>query len=87
MLQPMPRCALRDINTRLLQEYFTQLTGKKLTHESQDKIRDVMSAVLRSAVDYGLLIRNPIEKRADASGSPWPPRGHAPTSPLSSSNS
>jgi len=44
-----------------LQEYFTQLAGKKLAHESQDKIRDVMSAVLRSAVDYGLLIRNSIE--------------------------
>ena len=55
------KCALRDITTRLLQEYFTQLAGKKLAHESQDKIRDVMSAVLRSAVDYGLLIRNPIE--------------------------
>ena len=55
------KCALRNITTRLLQEYFTQLAGKRLAHESQDKIRDVMSAVLRSAVDYGLLILNPIE--------------------------
>lgn len=32
-----------------------------ITHRSPDKIRDVMSAVLRSAVDYALPIRNPIE--------------------------
>jgi len=32
-----------------------------LTHESRDKIRDVLSSVLGSAVKYGLLVRNPAE--------------------------
>jgi hypothetical protein len=39
-----------------------------LAHESRDKIRDVLSSVLRSAVEYGFLLKNPVEKRADASG-------------------
>jgi integrase len=33
----------------------------KLSHESRDKIRDVLSSTLRSAVDYGLLVKNPVE--------------------------
>jgi integrase len=32
-----------------------------LAHESRDKIRDVLSSVLRSAVQYGFLLRNPVE--------------------------
>ena len=32
-----------------------------LSYESRDKIRDVLSSVLGSAVQYGLLARNPIE--------------------------
>jgi integrase len=32
-----------------------------LAHESRDKIRDVLSSVLRSAVEYGFLVRNPVQ--------------------------
>jgi hypothetical protein len=32
-----------------------------LAHESRDKIRDVLSGVRGSAVQYGLLISNPVE--------------------------
>src|SRR5436305_12886840 len=42
--------------------YFTRLQHSKLSHESIDKIRDVLSAVLRTAVDYGRLASNPAEK-------------------------
>jgi hypothetical protein len=30
-------------------------------HESRDKIRDVLSGILQTAVTYGLLVRNPME--------------------------
>ena len=32
-----------------------------LAHESRDKIRDVLSSVLGSAMEYGLLVKNPVE--------------------------
>jgi integrase len=37
------------------------MAASPLTHESRDKIRDVLSSVLRSAVEYGFLIKNPVE--------------------------
>ena len=53
--------ALRDLGTLALQRYFSSLAGSKLAHESRDKIRDVLSSVLASAVQYGYLIKNPAE--------------------------
>lgn len=69
-----------------LQEYFTKIFGEKITHKFQDKIRDVMSGVLRSAVDTVLLIPNLIENvrcLAIAVDDAW----HPLASPLSSSSS
>ena len=37
------------------------MVGSPLSHESKDKIRDVLSSILGSAVTYGLLLRNPME--------------------------
>jgi integrase len=52
---------LRDLTTLTLQQYFSQISKRLLSYESQDKIRDVLSSILGSAVTYGLLVKNPIE--------------------------
>ena len=51
---------LRDLTPLTLQQYFSSLDAK-LSYESRDKIRDVLSSVLASAVTYGLLVKNPTE--------------------------
>ncbi len=53
---------LREMTLERLQPYFVKLQQSKLSPESVDKIRDVLSAVLRTAVDYGRLQANPAEK-------------------------
>src|SRR5438445_4392648 len=53
---------LREIMLERLQTYFAEVQGSALSAESVDKIRDVVSAVLRTAVDYGRLSSNPAEK-------------------------
>jgi integrase len=53
---------LREITLEQLQGYFARLHQSKLSFESIDKIRDVLSAVLRTAVEYGRLLGNPAEK-------------------------
>ena len=50
---------LREITLEGLQNYLGRLPGAA---ESVDKVRDVLSAVLRTAVDYGRLNTNPVEK-------------------------
>lgn len=50
---------LREITLEPLQRYFGRLPGEP---ESVDKVKDVLSAVLRTAVDYGRLSTNPAEK-------------------------
>ena len=53
---------LRDITVLTVDRYFADLgKSSQLEHESLDKIRDVLSSVLGSAVRYGLLIKNPVE--------------------------
>ena len=44
-----------------IQRYFSGMATSKLSHESRDKIRDVLSSILVSAVQYGLLVKNPAE--------------------------
>ena len=44
-----------------VQRYFSEHGTSNLSHESRDKIRDVLSSVLGSAVEYGLLVKNPVE--------------------------
>ena len=53
---------LRDVTVLTVDRYFVGLgNATTLEHESLDKIRDVLSSVLGSAVRYGLLIKNPAE--------------------------
>jgi integrase len=52
---------LRDLTPLTLQRYFSGMADSPLSHESKDKIRDVLSSILGSAKKYGLLLTNPIE--------------------------
>lgn len=52
---------LRDLTTLTLQQYFAEIAKRGLSYESQDKIRDVLSSILGSAVTYGLLVKNPVD--------------------------
>jgi integrase len=53
--------SLRDLTPLRLQRYFSGLAASPLAHESKDKIKDVLSSILGSAVQYGLLVKNPVE--------------------------
>jgi len=44
-----------------VQRYISGMAESKLSQESKDKIRDVLSSILGSAVRYGLLVKNPVE--------------------------
>jgi small subunit ribosomal protein S28e len=52
---------LRDLTPLTLQQYFSSMDAGKLCYESRDKVRDLMSSILSSAVTYGLLVKNPAE--------------------------
>lgn len=52
------KLCLHQLTSLTLQTYFMGL-DKKLAHESRDKIRDVLSASLRFAVEHGLITSNP----------------------------
>jgi hypothetical protein len=47
------KLSLRDLIPLRLQRYFSGLAASPLAHESKDKIKDVLSAILGSAVQYG----------------------------------
>jgi integrase len=51
---------LRDISVLTVDQYVTSLGQTKLSHESLDKIRDVLSSILEAAVRYELLVKNPV---------------------------
>jgi integrase len=53
---------LRELSLEPVQTFFSRLQQGKLSAESVDKIRDVLSSVLRTAVEYGRLLQNPAEK-------------------------
>jgi integrase len=56
------QCSLGEITPLAVQRYFSNSTNfSDLQHESIDKIRDVLSSIMRSAVEYGLTDRNPVE--------------------------
>jgi integrase len=55
------KLCLRDLTPLTIQRYFCEMATSTLAHEFRDKIRDVLSSVLGSAVEYGLLVRNPAE--------------------------
>lgn len=52
---------LRDMTPLVIQRYLSGLSESSLAYESRDKIRDVLSSILRSAVQYGYLVTNPVE--------------------------
>jgi integrase len=53
--------SLRDLSRLAVQRYFSEMASSPLAHESKDKIRDVLSSVLASAVDFGLIVKNAVE--------------------------
>jgi hypothetical protein len=55
------KLCLRDLTPLTVQRYFSGLAVTTLSHESKDKIRDVLSSILGSAVKYGMLVKNPVE--------------------------
>ena len=52
---------LRDLTPLTIQRYLSGMAKSELSHESNDKIKDVLSSVLCAAVQYGLLVKNPVE--------------------------
>jgi integrase len=53
--------ALREMTPLTIQRYFSGMAKSKLAYESKDKIRDVLSSIMGSAVRYGYLVKNPVE--------------------------
>lgn len=53
---------LRELSVEVLQAHFARLQVQYPETETVDKIRHVMSDVLRTAVNYGRLKTNPMEK-------------------------
>jgi len=52
---------LRDLTPLKIQEYLSGMANSNLAYESMDKIRDVLSSILGSAVQFQLLVKNPTE--------------------------
>lgn len=52
---------LRELTALTVQRYFSGLSSSQLSHESKDKIKDVLSSIMVSAKQYGLLVANPVE--------------------------
>jgi integrase len=52
---------LRDLTPLSIQRFLSGLAQSPLSHESKDKIRDVLSSILGSAVQYGFLVNNPVQ--------------------------
>lgn len=46
---------LRDLSRLTVQRYFSEMANSALAHESKDKIKDVLSSILGSAVQFELL--------------------------------
>jgi integrase len=61
-LQPaFGKLALRDLTPMTIDRYFAGLGDSELSHESLDKIRDVLASILKRAIRHGLLVKNPME--------------------------
>src|SRR5215471_102494 len=55
------QAAMRDVTAVAVQRYLPGLASSKLSHESKDKVRDTLSSILGSAVNYQYLVKNPVE--------------------------
>ena len=52
---------LRDVTPLAVQRFFSGMANSPLRTESQAKVKDVLSRIMGSAVQFGFLIRNPVE--------------------------
>jgi integrase len=52
---------LRDLSPLTLQRYFSAMTSQGIAYPSILKIRDALSSILRSAVQYDFLVKNPLD--------------------------
>jgi integrase len=52
---------LRDLTPLTVQRFLSGLCSSNLSWESRDKIRDVLASTLSSAVQYQLLVKNPVD--------------------------
>jgi len=52
---------LRDLSPLTLQRYFSAMTSQGIAYPSVLKIRDTLSSILRSAVQYDFLVKNPLD--------------------------
>jgi hypothetical protein len=52
---------LRDLSPLTLQRYFSAMTSEGIAYPSILKIRDALSSILRSAVQYDFLVKNPLD--------------------------
>src|ERR1700722_13165298 len=55
------KLSLRDVSVLTVDRYLTSLGQSDFSHESINKIRNVLSGILAAAVRYELLVRNPAE--------------------------
>jgi integrase len=53
--------SLRDLTAMTVQRYLSGLGNSNLSHESIDKVRDVLASILGAAVQYQYLVKNPVE--------------------------
>jgi integrase len=53
---------LRDLTPLTLQRFFSSMPARGIAYPTMIKIRDTLSSILRSAVRYEFLDRNPLEK-------------------------
>ena len=52
---------LRDLTPLTLQRYFSGMTAEGVAYPTIVKVRDALSSILRSAVRYGFLVKNPLD--------------------------
>ena len=52
--------SLRDITPLSVQRYVSSMAEWELSQESKDKIRDVLSSIMGAALNYGLIVKNPV---------------------------
>ncbi len=53
---------LRDLTPLALQRFFSSMPGRGIPYPTMLKVRDALSSVLRSAVDYSFLEKNPLDQ-------------------------
>jgi integrase len=52
---------LRDLSPLTLQRYFSAMASQGIAYPSVLKLRDALSSILRSAVQYDFLVKNPLD--------------------------